>query len=100
MDLCSQLLIMQVTAEYIHIGIFKISELMHQYTNPKHHSFEIQGGIHTWLSIDHLELPAKRSRKPASKFLGLYHIVPAIGLFAFCLELPAEWEMHDTFYES
>ena len=69
--------------------ILRAAVTMAKHANWHHRPANIVVGGYAWLSTEHLKLAPGLSRKPATKFVGPFRVVAAVGAMSFHLELPS-----------
>ena len=62
---------------------------MAKHANWRRRPADVVIGGYAWLSTEHLKLAPGLSRKLASKFVGPFRVIAAVGTVSFCLELPS-----------
>ena len=74
------------------------AEYMAAYANRSHHTIDVTVGQFAWLSTAHFYLPAKLSRKLASRWADPFWVLAQVGAVSFHLALPPTWCLHDVFH--
>ena len=70
---------------------------MAKQANKHYRDIEVKANGFACLSSDHLCLVPGLSHKLAAKWVVPFHVVTSVRPVAFCLDLPADWHVHDVF---
>ena len=81
-------------------ALAELAEYMAAYANRSRRAIDVTVGQFAWLSTAHLRLPAKLSRKLASRWAGPFQVLAQVGAVSFRLALPPSWRLHDVFHAS
>ena len=69
--------------------ISRAAVMMAKHANWRHRPANVVVGGYALLLTEHLKLAPGLLRKLAGKFVGLFHVIAAVGAVSFRLELPS-----------